>query len=313
MRLIRDLNDAKLTEDSVVTIGSFDGLHIGHRKLIDGVRESAFNTNRTSVVVTFFPHPSIVLGRAEPFYLTSPEEKMVQINQTGVDLLVELPFTSETAKVRAADFVDQLIEHLRLRELWIGHDFALGHKREGDAEFLTRLGKERGYQVHMIEPLINGGNVISSSNIRSALRAGDVLQAAKWLGRPFRLSGRVIPGDGRGRTIGVPTANLEVWPAHAIPANGIYACWAWVGHIRYRAAVSIGIRPTVTDSGLRTIEANLLDFDQDLYGLNLVLDFVLVVASIWMVITVRVAWNRRSHEYTVRSSSGAKPVCQSLV
>ncbi|HET7376823.1 MAG TPA: bifunctional riboflavin kinase/FAD synthetase [Anaerolineae bacterium] len=274
MRLIRDLNDAQLTEDSVVTIGSFDGLHIGHRKLIDGVRESAFNANRTSVVVTFFPHPSIVLGRAEPFYLTSPEEKMVQINQTGVDLLVELPFTSETAKVSAADFVDQLIEHLHLRELWIGHDFALGHNREGNAEFLTRLGRERGYHVHMIEPLTNGGDVISSSNIRSALRAGDVIQATKWLGRPFRLSGRVIPGDGRGRTLGVPTANLEVWPAHAIPANGIYACWAWVGHIRYRAAVSIGLRPTVTDSGRRTIEAYLLDFDKDLYGQNLVLDFV---------------------------------------
>jgi riboflavin kinase/FMN adenylyltransferase len=274
MRLIHDLQDAQLTEDSVVTIGSFDGLHIGHRKLIDGVRESAQNENRASVVITFFPHPAIVLGRAEPFYLTSPEEKLVQINQTGIDLLAELPFTVETAKMRAADFVDALITHLHMRELWIGHDFALGHNREGNAEFLTRLGKERGYTVNIIEPLKNGGEVISSSNIRSALRVGDVTLAAKWLGRSFRLSGRVMHGDGRGRTIGVPTSNLDVWPAHAVPANGIYACWAWVGHIRHRAAVSIGVRPTVTDSQVRTIEAYLLDFDKDLYGLNLTLDFV---------------------------------------
>jgi riboflavin kinase/FMN adenylyltransferase len=274
MRLIHDLHDAQLTEDSVVTIGSFDGVHIGHRKLIDGVRESAQNENRASVVVTFFPSPAIVLGRAEPFYLTSPEEKLVQINQTGVDLMAELPFTVETAKIRAADFVDGLIEQLHMRELWIGHDFALGHNREGDAEFLTLMGKERGYKVNIIEPLKNGNEIISSSNIRSALRAGDVTHAAKWLGRSFRLSGRVMHGDGRGRTIGVPTANLDVWPAHAVPANGIYACWAWVGHIRHRAAVSIGVRPTVTDSQVRTIEAHLLDFDKDLYGLNLTLDFV---------------------------------------
>jgi riboflavin kinase/FMN adenylyltransferase len=274
MRLIHDLQDAQLTEDSVVTIGSFDGVHIGHRKLIDGVRESAQNENRASVVITFFPHPAIVLGRAEPFYLTSPEEKLVQINQTGVDLLAELPFTIETARMRAADFVDGLIKHLHMRELWIGHDFALGHNREGNAEFLTRLGKERGYKVNIIEPLKNGNEVISSSNIRSALRSGDVAHAARWLGRSFRLSGRVMHGDGRGKSIGVPTANLDVWPAHAIPANGIYACWAWVGHIRHRAAVSIGVRPTVTDSNIRTIEAHLLDFDKDLYGLNLVLDFV---------------------------------------
>lgn len=274
MRLIHELNDAQLNEESVVTIGSFDGLHIGHRKLIDSVRESAQSTNRASVVVTFFPHPSIVLGRTEPFYLTSPEEKLVEINHTGVDLLVELPFTVETSKTRAADFIESLIEQLHMRELWIGHDFALGHNREGNAEFLTRFGEERGYNVHIIEPLKNGGDVISSSNIRQALRGGDVAHAAKWLGRPFRLSGRVVKGDGRGRTIGVPTANLEVWPAHAIPANGIYACWAWVGHIRHRAAVSIGVRPTVTDSQIRTIEAYLLDFDKDLYGLNIALDFV---------------------------------------
>ena len=274
MRLIHDLTDAQLTEEAAVTIGSFDGVHRGHRMLIDQVRAAATNARRASVVITFFPHPSVVLGRAEPFYLTSPEEKLVQINQTGVDLLIELPFTRETSLTRAGEFVHQLITQLRMRELWIGHDFALGYKREGNAEFLTQLGQERGFAVHAVEPLTNDDEVISSSAIRSALREGDIVHANKQLGRPFRLSGRVVKGDGRGKTIGIPTANLDVWSEHAVPANGVYACRGWVGHIPYRAAVNIGTRPTVTNETARTIEAHLLDFDKDLYGFNLALDFI---------------------------------------
>ena len=230
--------------------------------------------NRAAVVMTFFPHPSVVLGRAQPFYLTSPEEKLVQINQAGVDLLIEWSFTPETARIRAAEFVDQLVTHLHMRELWIGHDFALGYQREGNAEFLAHLGESRGFTVRSVEPITNDGEVISSSAIRTALKQGDVAHAARLLGRPFRLSGRVVPGDGRGRTIGIPTANLDIWPEHAVPANGVYACRAWVGHIPYTAAVNIGTRPTVTNDVRRTIEAHLLDFDKDLYGINVTLDFV---------------------------------------
>lgn len=273
MRLIHSLEEAQLSEDSVVTIGSFDGVHRGHQALIKQVRTAAMYAQRAAVVITFFPHPSVVLGRARPFYLTAPEEKLVQLNQTGVELMIELPFTLETAQVRAADFVDQLLRYLRMRELWIGHDFALGYKREGDAEFLTKLGQTRGFAVHAVDPLTNDGEIISSSNIRAALRDGEVAHAAKLLGRPFRLSGRVMPGDGRGRTIGIPTANLDVWQEHAVPANGVYACRAWVGHIPQRAAVNIGTRPTVTVETRRTVEAHLLDFDKDLYGLNIALDF----------------------------------------
>jgi riboflavin kinase/FMN adenylyltransferase len=273
MRFVHRFEEAQLTEDSVVTIGSFDGVHRGHRALIKQLRAAALNARRAAVVVTFFPHPSVVLGRGQPFYLTAPEEKLVQLNQTGVDLLIELPFTPETAQVRAAEFIDQLVRHVRMRELWIGHDFALGYKREGNADFLTHLGQARGFSVHTIDPLTNDGEIISSSNIRAALRAGDVVHAARLLGRPFRLSGKVVPGDGRGKTIGIPTANLDVWQDHAIPANGVYACRAWVGHLPHRAAINIGTRPTVTEETRRTIEAHLLDFDKDLYGLNIALDF----------------------------------------
>lgn len=274
MRLVHDLKDAQLAEESVVTIGSFDGVHRGHQALIRRVRASALESQRASVVITFFPHPSVVLGRAQPFYLTSPEEKLVQINQLGVDLLVELTFTLETSQIRAAEFVSQLEQHLHLRELWIGHDFALGHQREGNAAFLTKLGQEHGFTVHAVDALTNDSEIVSSSAIRTALQDGAVAHAAKLLGRPFRVSGKVVPGAGRGRTIGVPTANLDVWQDHALPANGVYACRAWVGHLPYRAAVNIGVRPTVTDEARRTVEAHLLDFDKDLYGLNLALDFM---------------------------------------
>ena len=274
MRLIHTLEDAQLTEESVVTIGSFDGVHRGHQSLIAGVREAALQANRAAVVMTFFPHPSVVLGRAQPFYLTSPEEKLVQINQAGADLLIEWPFTPETARMRAAEFVDQLVARLHMRELWIGHDFALGYQREGNAEFLTRLGETHGFTVKSVEPITHDGEVISSSGIRAALKRGDVAHAARLLGRSFRFSGRVVPGDGRGRTIGIPTANIDVWPEHAVPANGVYACRAWVGHLPHAAAVNIGTRPTVTDQTQRTIEAHLLDFDKDLYGINVTLDFI---------------------------------------
>lgn len=274
MRLIHALEDAQLTEEAVVTIGSFDGVHRGHQSLIAGVRAAALQANRAAVVMTFFPHPSVVLGRAQPFYLTSSEEKLVQINQAGADLLIEWPFTPETARVRAAEFVDQLVSQLHMRELWIGHDFALGYQREGNAAFLTRLGETHGFTVKSVEPITHDGEVISSSGIRAALKRGDVAHAARLLGRSFRLSGRVVPGDGRGRTIGIPTANIDVWPEHAVPANGVYACRAWVGHLPHAAAVNIGTRPTVTDQTQRTIEAHLLDFDKDLYGINVTLDFI---------------------------------------
>ena len=179
MRFIHNFEEAQLTEDSVVTIGSFDGVHRGHQALIKQVRASALQARRAAVVITFFPHPSIVLGRAQPYYLTAPEEKLVQMNQSGVDLLVELPFTAETTHMRAADFVEQLIKQLRMRELWIGHDFALGYQREGNAEFLTKLGQARGFTVHTVDPLTNDGEIISSSNIRAALRAGRKLVVAE--------------------------------------------------------------------------------------------------------------------------------------
>ena len=258
---------------TVLTIGAFDGVHLGHRRLIRSVVESARAKGCQSALVTFFPHPSVVLGRAAPFYLTSNEEKLALLEPLGLDLVVVIEFTPETAQIRAAQFVSLLTENLRMREMWIGHDFALGYKREGNVAFLHSMGAERGYAVHAVEPLMLENRPVSSSRVREALRAGDVRQANACLGRPFQLNGIIVRGAQRGRMLGVPTANLAVWAEHAVPANGIYACRAHVGSAIYNAVTNIGTRPTF-DDGLRTIEAHLLDFDGDLYGQPMALDTV---------------------------------------
>ena len=258
---------------TVLTIGAFDGVHIGHQRLIRSVVQSARTHGYQAALVTFFPHPSVVLGRTEPFYLTSNEEKLTQLEQLGLDLVVVVEFTRETAQIRAAQFVDLLVGNLQMREMWIGHDFALGYKREGNSSFLQAMGMERNYAFHQAEPVMADGQPVSSSRIREALRAGDMRQVAACLGRPFQLSGVVTQGAQRGRQLGVPTANLAVWAEHAIPRNGIYACRARVGDAAHLAVTNIGTRPTF-DNGARTIEAHLLDFNGDLYGQTMALEVV---------------------------------------
>jgi riboflavin kinase/FMN adenylyltransferase len=272
MQVFHDLSALISRQPTVLTIGAFDGIHLGHRHLIGSTVESARATGSQSVLVTFFPHPSVVLGRAAPFYLTSNEEKLALLEPLGLDIVV-IEFTPETARIRAVQFINLLVENLRMREMWIGHDFALGYKREGNAAFLHAMGAERGYAVHVVEPLMLENKPVSSSRVREALRAGDMRQANACLGRPFQLNGTIARGAQRGRRLGVPTANLAVWAEHAVPANGIYACRAHVGGATYNAVANIGTRPTF-DNGLRTIEAHLLDFDGDLYGQPMALDMV---------------------------------------
>ena len=175
----------------------------------------------------------------------------------------------------AFDFMRLASRHLGLRSLWIGYDFALGHNREGNLERLTEIGEELGYNVQAIGPVKNGEDVLSSSLIRQRIREGNVSRAAANLGRYYALSGPVIHGDGRGRKINIPTANIDYPKDKVIPAYGVYACWAWVGDEKHPAAINIGINPTFTpDKETPNVEAHILDFDRDLYGQELKLEFV---------------------------------------
>lgn len=274
MRHVHSLEEVSEAR-SFLTIGSYDGLHLGHQLILKEMVKQAHRAGCTAVALTFFPNPGTVLrGMSGRFYLTDPDEKAALMSELGVDLLVTIPFTRELASQSAADFVSKLKQSLGLEQMWVGFNFTLGRNREGDIPTLTRLGEVFGYRLKVTEPLQIEGEIVSSSLIRGLLSSGEVEKAARMLGRPYSIPGEVVPGDGRGRTIGIPTANLDTWPERIIPASGVYATWAWPGAIRFPSVTNIGVRPTFTPGETtQHVEAHLLDYHQDLYGRNLRLEF----------------------------------------
>lgn len=274
MEQLYTLDAAALDRPSFVTIGVFDGVHAGHQHLIRRLVAEAHAADQLAVVVTFFPHPDVVLrGLQGRYYLTTPQQKADLLLQLGVDYVITYPFSREASQVRAADFVDVLLKNLRLNALWVGADFAMGYKREGNLAFLQTQGQQKGFAVREIDLVANDGEKISSSAIRQAVMSGEVEKARKWLGRAYSLVGEVIHGEGRGRQIGFPTANMNVWDEQVIPANGIYAGWAWVDGQRFMAATNVGIRPTFEGASDVTVEPYLLDFDRDIYGQQIEISF----------------------------------------
>lgn len=271
---LHNLAAAHLAQPSVVTIGVFDGVHRGHQHLIKRVVAAAHAADRLAVALTFFPHPDVVLrGLSGRYYLTTPDQRAAYLGELGVDYVITLPFDDSFRQIRAAAFVDMLRDHLRLASLWIGADFALGYKREGDVNFLRAAGEQHGFGVEVVDLVFaEDDGVISSTALRDALIVGDVEQARAGLGRAYTVSGTVVQGEQRGRTIGFPTANIAVWDQQVIPANGVYAGWAQVGDQRYMAVTNVGVRPTFDGAGV-TVEAHLLDFDREIYGETLAFSF----------------------------------------
>jgi riboflavin kinase / FMN adenylyltransferase len=253
------LPEVERRERASVAVGTFDGVHLGHREVIDA----------SESVLTFDPHPvSVVAPRHTPKLLTRPERKAELIASLGVRELIVIPFDAEFASHTAAEFVDDvLVGALGARQVAVGENFRFGHKAQGDARLLS--ADERFTTA--VHPLLEvDGEIVSSSRIRGLVLAGDVAEANRLLGAPFQLCGEVTRGDERGRTLGFPTANLVPDEALACPGHGVYACLA-NGH---PAAVSIGVRPTFETGRGELIEAYLLDFDGDLYGAQLCLEFI---------------------------------------
>jgi riboflavin kinase/FMN adenylyltransferase len=277
MDVIDDLSRAALRQDTILTIGAFDGVHRGHQALIRQVVARARASERVAALITFHPHPGVVLapGRA-PLYLSTPGEKLALLEALDVDLVAMLPFSRELAAMPARQFMQAVTRHLRPRELWVGPDFALGRSRAGNVPELQLLGAELGFSVHVVEPVADleeGRALISSSRIRALLGEGRVEEAAQMLGRYPTLSGEVVGGARRGRGLGFPTANLEVRPEQAVPADGVYAVFVLLGEERYPAVANVGVRPSF-DNGQRTVETHILDFEEDIYGCDLVVQFV---------------------------------------
>lgn len=280
MNHYRSLDEINL-QHSWLTVGVFDGIHRGHQQIIHRLVEGARANKTTSVVLTFDPHPSKVFGRGEIKLLTLPDERAEILGNMGVDVVITHPFNKDVANVTAFDFMQRLKSYLGLDRLILGYDSALGKDREGNIPRLTEIGSELGYAVETVSALSDESGVISSTAMRKLVTVGKVEEAAKLMGRPYRLQGVVIRGDQRGRTIGFPTANIDYSIDKLIPPNGIYACWAYLGNDTstslsvFKAAVNIGVNPTFTpEKKSINVEAYLLDFDRDIYNENLQLEFV---------------------------------------
>ena len=271
---VNHLTEVPDRQPTFLALGSFDGVHRGHQEVIGSMVAAARQQGVRSAVLTFFPHPKRIIQKLSgPYYITRLEDRVALLAEQGVDLIITHPFNDEVRTTRAAAFVEQLLQYLDMRQLW-GGNFAFGYKREGDVPFLRALGAEKGFTVELVKSMVRvGDDWVSSSRIRHCLRDGNVTEVNACLGRPYHVTGTVIMGDQRGRTIGFPTANLDAWPEQLIPENGVYATYAWWGETRYVAATNVGVRPTVNGREPR-VEAHLLDFDGDLYGEELRVEFI---------------------------------------
>jgi riboflavin kinase / FMN adenylyltransferase len=280
MQDIRSLEDLKI-DASWVTIGSFDGVHLGHQAIIHQLVEKSHSAGAQAVVVTFYPHPALVLrGIQSPYYLTTLDERIGLLGELGIDKVVTLPFDRNLAALTAEEFMQKLHDHLGIKQLWVGEDFALGRNRQGTVPVLREIGSRMGYEVETINPITVDRQIVSSSLIRNLISQGKIAEANRFLGRKYSINGEVVHGDGRGHGLGIPTANLDLKPDLLVPVNGVYATWTWLDGIRYPSVTSIGLRPTFKDTPpIPRAEPYLLDFHRNIYGKILKLDFVQFIRS----------------------------------
>jgi riboflavin kinase/FMN adenylyltransferase len=272
MDVFTDLAQLERGRPAILTIGAFDGVHRGHQYLIRQVVDRARRLDYESVIVTFNPRPQVVL-RPGSTQLTGPEEKGRIIGALGPDRLVMLPFTRETSQISAGSFLVSMLEHINLSEIWIGADFAFGHKREGNLEFLIRSGQNSGFGVHIVSRQRLGATEISSTAIRELVGAGDVAGASVLLGHYPRITGEVVRGAGRGASMGFPTANIRPPEAQFLPGTGIYAGRLLVEEQTMPAAISVGYNVQFNGQDI-SVEAYVLDFEGDLRGRGVSLDFI---------------------------------------
>ncbi len=274
MQLEKHLASFSPPRETILSIGVFDSVHLGHQHLLSYLLRQAQQRNLLSGVITFDRHPqTVLLSQTQLPWLTTLEDRTILLHKLGIELIVVLPFTLSLAQMSVRCFIQLLKKHLKMCSLVIGPDFALGKGRQGDATRLQALGQEMGFTVEVVPPVVLDGIVVSSTAIREALACGDVTRVEKLAGRPFSLISEVVPGAGRGKTLGFPTANLEVKPEQALPEDGIYVTITEINQELLPSVTNIGVRPTFGD-GKHTIEVYLLDYQGELYGEKLRINFI---------------------------------------
>ena len=274
MQVEKELAKLQPKQDTLLTIGVFDGVHLGHKYLLSQLTKQAREQNLLSGVVTFNQHPHEVLSPQTRLpFLTDLTQRINLLQNEGVEAIFTLSFTTELAQLSARQFVSLLKKYLRMRGLVIGPDFALGQNREGNTDTLNTLGQDMDFSVMVIPPVMINGELVSSTAIRNALANGDMKRVLNLVGRPFSLNGRVTSGAGRGVELGFPTANLDIDPGQALPAEGVYATWAHIDGQAYQSMTNIGQQPTFGGSQ-RIVEVYILDYHSNLYGRELKIDIM---------------------------------------
>jgi riboflavin kinase/FMN adenylyltransferase len=276
LRIYRDIEGPCLAPDgSVLAIGAFDGLHRGHAALLARVRERATKQGLVAAVVSFEPLPRSYFSPAPLKRLSSVREKLCGFAQAGIEVVLLLRFNAALVNMSAQDFVREvLVRRMGVREIWVGADFRFGHNRVGGVALLEAMQGEGGYEVRVLDAVSNGdGGRVSASRVRGALGSGDFAHAAGLLGRPFSISGRVVRGQRMGHTLGYPTANIRLGK-RVSPVWGIFAVRVRVGDHWWPGVASLGVRPTIAGGGEPLLEAHLFDFDGDLYGQRIEVEFV---------------------------------------
>ena len=276
------LDEIEFNPNSVVTVGTFDGLHVAHQRILETLVEKAellatrsgYSSSR-SVLITFAPHPQEILGKKKVEMLMADEERVQMISDAGIDEICLLKFDRDFSLVTAEDFLVKLIcKKIGLHELVLGYNHTFGHKAEGTVEFAREVGKRIGFNVDFVDKILIEGMIVSSSNIRKLLKEGNLSLANKMLGRPYSFDGFVIRGDGRGRLLGYPTANLRLVDERLlVPSFGVYIvevtapqAGSSTGGDKFVGLASIGVRPTFEDSAIPTVEVWISEFDKDIYG-----------------------------------------------
>ena len=274
MEIEQELDNIAPQGETILTIGMFDGVHAGHRCLLEKMQQRAAENNLLSGVVTFSPHPQSVLHPNKQLpCLSNLEDRVSAFRELGINIVAVLTFTPKVARLSAQEFMSLIKKQLKMRSIIVGPNFALGRGREGNINLLRALGREMKFSVEVIPPYTINGEVVSSTLIRQALVEGDMRKVEKLMGHYFYLRGKVITSDRRGRVLGFPTANLDIKPQQALPGNGIYATIAQVDSKQFPAATNVGIRPTF-GKGEKTVETHLLNYKGDLYGKDIRVEFV---------------------------------------
>jgi len=265
-----------LEKEIWASIGAFDGVHLGHQRLIRTMVQMANEKRVKTAVITFYPHPAVIIRQInEAYYLTSPEEKAGILGDLGIDYTITIPFDKNFANLSPEEFIQKLLSNIAITKFWIGNDFTFGKKRSGNVEILNQLGLQYGFKTKIFDHVIQDSNKVSSSKIREWVLTGEMGKATKGLGRPYNLVGSVIHGDERGRKIGFPTANLSIWEEKILPPAGVYATLASIKGKIHHSVTNVGFRPTFKNNQIKPqVETYIHEFHKSIYDLPVQLFFI---------------------------------------